>query len=652
MNTARGLCPLLPRRTSVRHYAVACAMAVATLLAACGGGGGGAASNSSGSPPGGDTSRSPVPASAYTVGVAMSGSGTVVSVPDGIRCGTACDKIFAANTPITLNTTPASGYQFVGWSGACSGTGPCTLSMTGHRSVYAAFALPGSRLGPPVVLYTDIVSGPDTGGENGDGAYLSIFGKNFGANLSNVKVYVGGGEVARYLYLGPSNGRFDVQQLSVQLGPRVQTGAIRVDIGGASSNTNRTFTVVPGKIFYVSLAGSDTGGAIGEVGRPFRTVQGVFDRSDFGPGDFIVVRGGNYSDVGHYGSFFSVRYKGGTSGAPVTIMGYPGEIVNLVRTTQTHGIHSYSTPGHYVISNFHVDAGGTGLSIHVAPEDVRIVNNEVKNMFEDGGGSAAIGGSGKHFEILGNRVHDNGGSKLYHALYFDGSNTSGPDTIDIGYNNIYNQTGGRGVQIYGDTGTPIRNVHVHDNWIHDIALDGILFSRDVANGVQAYNNVVYRTGVVALRGPTTDTGSGGGCIRFAYSGAIVAEVYNNIFADCAVDHDPGSAAIVLGQADRLTFRNNIFYGGPYIDSDGGTRINSITGSNNLWFGGGAPPSWDASPVTADPRFLNAAAHDYHLQSGSPAINAGTSAVNTLVTSDFDGVSRPQGAGYDIGAYER
>jgi len=32
----------------------------------------------------------------------------------------------------------------------------------------------------PVVLYTDIASGPNSGGENDRGAYLSVFGKNFG----------------------------------------------------------------------------------------------------------------------------------------------------------------------------------------------------------------------------------------------------------------------------------------------------------------------------------------------------------------------------------------------------------------------------------------------------------------------------------------
>jgi len=58
----------------------------------------------------------------------------------------------------------------------------------------------------PVILYTDIISGPNTGGENNNGAYLSIFGTGFGADINAVTVTIGGGEVANYIYLGASLG--------------------------------------------------------------------------------------------------------------------------------------------------------------------------------------------------------------------------------------------------------------------------------------------------------------------------------------------------------------------------------------------------------------------------------------------------------------
>src|SRR5262249_44758402 len=51
----------------------------------------------------------------------------------------------------------------------------------------------------------------------------------------------------------------------------------------------------------------------------------------------------------------------------------------------------------------------------------------------------------------------------------------------------------------------------------------------------------------------------------------------------------------------------------------------------------------------DPMFVSAASHDYHLQAGSVCIDNGT-ATNAL-NDDFDGVTRPQGLGYDMGAFE-
>ena len=42
--------------------------------------------------------------------------------------------------------------------------------------------------------------------------------------------------------------------------------------------------------------------------------------------------------------------------------------------------------------------------------------------------------------------------------------------------------------------------------------------------------------------------------------------------------------------------------------------------------------------------------DYHVAAGSPAVDAGTAVGAPAV--DLEGSSRPQGNGFDIGAYER
>jgi hypothetical protein len=75
-----------------------------------------------------------------TVGKAGSGSGTVTSNPAGIDCGSDCSESYASGTVVTLIATPAAGSTFAGWSGACSGTGPCNVSMTAARSVTATFS--------------------------------------------------------------------------------------------------------------------------------------------------------------------------------------------------------------------------------------------------------------------------------------------------------------------------------------------------------------------------------------------------------------------------------------------------------------------------------------------------------------------------------
>jgi len=75
-----------------------------------------------------------------TVNKAGSGSGTVVSSPAGINCGSGCSESFTEGTIVTLTATPAAGSVFGGWSsGGCSGTGICMLTINANTSVTATF---------------------------------------------------------------------------------------------------------------------------------------------------------------------------------------------------------------------------------------------------------------------------------------------------------------------------------------------------------------------------------------------------------------------------------------------------------------------------------------------------------------------------------
>ena len=65
--------------------------------------------------------------------------GAVSSSPPGINCGTDCAETYLGGTVVTLTVTPGSGYTFAGWSGACSGTGACQVTMSDAKTVRALF---------------------------------------------------------------------------------------------------------------------------------------------------------------------------------------------------------------------------------------------------------------------------------------------------------------------------------------------------------------------------------------------------------------------------------------------------------------------------------------------------------------------------------
>ena len=77
-----------------------------------------------------------------TVKKAGAGSGTVTSSPSGINCGSTCAAGFDVLSKVTLTAAAASGSSFTGWSGACTGTGTCKVTMNEARTVTATFGAP------------------------------------------------------------------------------------------------------------------------------------------------------------------------------------------------------------------------------------------------------------------------------------------------------------------------------------------------------------------------------------------------------------------------------------------------------------------------------------------------------------------------------
>ncbi|BBJ22784.1 hypothetical protein W01_07110 [Candidatus Nitrotoga sp. AM1P] len=77
----------------------------------------------------------------FLLSVSKLNNGTVISSPDGINCGARCNAPFIRGTNVTLAATPASGFIFSGWSGACSGiSATCSVAMNAPQSVTATFS--------------------------------------------------------------------------------------------------------------------------------------------------------------------------------------------------------------------------------------------------------------------------------------------------------------------------------------------------------------------------------------------------------------------------------------------------------------------------------------------------------------------------------
>ena len=122
-----------------------------------------------------------------------------------------------------------------------------------------------------------------------------------------------------------------------------------------------------------------------------------------------------------------------------------------------------------------------------------------------------------------------------------------------------------------------------------------------------------------------------------------------------------NTSVGTGSLASATLRNNIFWNNSCTDTlsrylhnigvgSGITMLhnsmqwanfaNNEVGTGTLTDGGGN--------LGGDPLFVNLGLGDLHLQTGSPCIDAGTP---VALSVDFDGNSRPQGAGFDMGAYE-
>ncbi|MCC8998050.1 MAG: CSLREA domain-containing protein, partial [Candidatus Contendobacter sp.] len=80
-------------------------------------------------------------ATAYSLTVSQAGVGSGTVTGSGINCGVSCTATYPVGTSVTLTATPNAGSTFMGWSGACIGTGNCTVTMDAVQTVIGLFGV-------------------------------------------------------------------------------------------------------------------------------------------------------------------------------------------------------------------------------------------------------------------------------------------------------------------------------------------------------------------------------------------------------------------------------------------------------------------------------------------------------------------------------
>lgn len=244
------------------------------------------------------------------------------------------------------------------------------------------------------------------------------------------------------------------------------------------------------------------------------------------------------------------------------------------------------------------------------------------------------------------------------------SNGEGPDSIIMGFT-IQNgsATWGSGVSVVFATPTIISNIIQNNEspvggWGAGVGglygsptVEQNLF-RDNSGDSQFLSGVIsFVNGSSPVVADNLFVSNSCRAINLVLPAGSAPVVINNTI----VENPVGISASINGLG---VFENNILFNNGVGASLGG----NVVWANNLVYGGsilydGLDLTGTNGNIAADPQLVDPASADFHLQSGSPAIDAGDNAAPFLPAIDFDGNPRvvaghtPGPAVVDMGAYE-